>query len=148
MGLATTEGDSPSVGPVPIVVYAAMFGATVAGQLVGIAADALIVGHRVVWVPLLCSVALEAVAGALFGAARLGRRLTRGECARVSAYYSTGLGSLSLTLLVWTLAANRSGRSPASLRDMAMAVGILLAGLVAATALRYTLMVLVSRRRP
>jgi hypothetical protein len=147
VGLATAEGDLPSIGPVPIVVYAAMFGATVAGQLVGMTADALVIGHRVIWVPLACSVTFEALVGAQFGAARIGRRLSWRECARVSAYYSLGLGSLSLSLLLWTLAAHRSTGTDGSVRGLATAVALVLAGLVVATVLRHALMVLVSRRR-
>jgi hypothetical protein len=143
-----TEGDSPSLGPVPIVVYAAMFGATITGQLVGMTADALVIGRRVVWVPLACSVVFEALVGARFGAARLGRRLTWRECARVSSYYSVGLGSLSLSLLLWTLASHRSNAAGASLHGTVTAVAVVLAGLVATTVLRQVLMVFVSRGRP
>ena len=136
-----------SLGPVPVAVYAAMLGATIAGQLAGIAVDGLMFGRRVVWIPLALSVVFEAVTGARFGAARLGRSLKPGECARLSAYYSACLGSLSLPLAAWTLASNRwlaGGASPAS---VGIVLGVAFAGWAVATALRFALMALLSLDR-
>jgi hypothetical protein len=130
---------------VPIAVYVAMLGATIAGQFFGMGA-ALIAGHRVAWIPIACSVLLEALVGARFGAARLGRPLRAGECAQVSAYYSACLSSLSLPLAGWTIASSRLLRGAASSRDAARALGAVLVVLVAATLIRYALMALVSAR--
>jgi hypothetical protein len=137
----------PLVGPVPVVVYAAMFGATAAGQVVGMIIDVVAIGHRVLWVPLLCSVVLEAVVGARFGAVRIARPLTWRECGRLSAYYSTGLGMVSMPLAVWTLASNPSLARGSSARDVIVGIGIALAVLAAATACRQGLMTLLSWRR-
>jgi hypothetical protein len=138
----TTQGELPNVGPVPIVVYVAMLGATVAGQLVGMTADALVVGRRLVWVPLACSVVLEALVGARLGAARIGRPLTWRESARVSCYYSIGLAGLSVPLAIWSLASHPPLGGARSSRDMLVGLGLLLAWLLAATALRPALMML------
>jgi hypothetical protein len=137
----------PLVGPVPIVVYAAMFGATAAGQAVGMVVDAVAIGHRVIWVPLLCSVVLEAVVGARFGAVRIARPLTWRECGRLSAYYSTALGTVSMPLAVWTLASNPSLAHGIAARDVIAGIGIALAVLAGATVCRQALMTLLSRRR-
>lgn len=144
MGPVTTESDSPFLGPVPIVVYAAMFGATVVGQLVGMAADAVALGRRWLWVPLVCSVMLEALVGARLGGARIGRPLTWSECARVSAYYSIGLAALSVPLAVWTLASNHGLRAGVSSHAVVWALGVALAALIGATALRQAIMTLLS----
>jgi hypothetical protein len=141
------RGFPPLVGPVPIVVYAAMFGATAAGQVVGMIIDVVAIGHRVVWVPLLCSVVLEAVVGARFGAVRIARPLTWGECGRLSAYYSTGLGMVSMPLAVWTLASNPSLARVTSARDVIVGIGVALAVLAAATVCRQMLMTFLSWRR-
>jgi hypothetical protein len=138
----TAQGELPNVGPVPIVVYVAMLGATVVGQLLGMTADALIVGRRVVWVPLACSMVLEALVGARLGAARIGRPLTLRECTRVSCYYSTGLAALSVPLATWSLASHQPLAGATSSRDVIKGLGLLLVWLLAATALRPALMTL------
>ncbi len=56
----------------PIPVYAAMLAATVAGQVLGIALDAVVLHARTLWVPLACSLLLESLVAARQGAARLG----------------------------------------------------------------------------
>jgi hypothetical protein len=139
--------NPPSLGPLPVTVYAAMFGATVAGQLVGMGVDALI-GRRVVWVPLGCSVVLEALVGVRMGARRIGRQLTRGEWGQVSTYYSGCLVTLSLPLAAWTLAYNRRLVGAASSHDVAVALGVVLSGIVVATVLRHALMILFASRGP
>jgi hypothetical protein len=132
----------------PITVYAAMFGATVAGQLVGMSLDALVAGRRVVWVPLGCSVVLEALTGARFGAKRVGRRLTWSEWGQVSVYYSGCLVAFSMPLAGWTLAYNRRLAAGASSRELAIALGVILFGIAVATVMRQALMILFASRRP
>ncbi|MDP9037050.1 MAG: hypothetical protein M3O50_19810 [Myxococcota bacterium] len=139
-------------GPVPPMVYVAMFGATVAGQLGGMAIDAVAIGRRVLWFPLALSVVLEALVGARFGASLLGRPLTSSESGRVSIYYSAGLAALSLPLAAWT-AVSTGMAKPAqdgslwSLRAagvaLTLAVGVFAGGAV----LRQLLMLLVARAR-
>jgi hypothetical protein len=93
--------DAVKLGPVPVVLYAAMLAATLGGQLVGIAID-LSVGSRGIWIPAACSVVLESVVGARVGAAHTGRALTMAESGQVSAYYSIGLLAISVPLVIWT----------------------------------------------
>jgi hypothetical protein len=131
------------LGSIPFVVYGAMLAATVAGQFLGIAVDALAIGRHVVWVPLAFSVVLEAVVGARFGAARVGHPLTAPERARLSLYYSAGLLALSVPLAGWIAA---SKATPAQLAgagsgpQLLVALALVLAVAAAWTAIRYVLM--------
>ena len=84
--------------------YPAMLAGTFFGQLAGIAIDA-IVGSRSLWIPLVCSVFLEALVGARYGAAR-GAPLDARKCARVSWTYSLVLAGVSVPLLVWIAASH------------------------------------------
>ncbi|HXN30602.1 MAG TPA: hypothetical protein VN894_02025 [Polyangiaceae bacterium] len=138
----------PYLGPAPVTVYAAMFGAFVAGQLLGMSVDALVLGRRVVWVPLGCSVVLEALVGARFGASRIGHRVRWGEWGQVSAYYSGCLVALTLPLAAWTVAYNRRLAAAGSSREVAMALAVVLAAVVGATVLRHALMALFASRGP
>ena len=128
--------------------YPAMLAGTVAGQLVGIGIDAGL-GTRTLWIPLVCSVVLEAVVGARFGA-RGGPPLDAQRCARVSWTYSLVLAGVSLPLLVWIAASHAAavaGGVGYSFVTPAHFVGALVA-FVAATAARAGLMIaLVTRGR-
>ena len=138
-----------SLGPVPVVVYGAMFGGTVAGQLVGMLFCRVLGGHPQllpVLLPIACSVLLEAVVGAGLGRARVGRPLRTGECAWVSAYYSLLLGAVTFPLAACSLAATKqeSGRTAGqAVAGLGLALGILLLATVA----RHALMALLSSRR-
>jgi hypothetical protein len=128
------------------VMYAAMLGATLAGQLVGIAIDVLI-GSRGIWIPAGCSVVLEAVAGARMGAWRATERPTLRRVARLSATYSVVLVSLCVPLAVWS-----SASLPAEARaHVSWTTGhaVVAAGILAlATALRAVLMIVFLIRNP
>jgi hypothetical protein len=129
--------------------YPAMLGGTVAGQLVGIGIDA-VVGTRTLWIPLVCSVVLEAVVAARFGASRGGPSLDAQRCARVSWTYSLVLAGISLPLLVWIAASHAAeiaGGIGYSFVTPVRVVGALVV-FAAATAGRAGLMIaLVSRGR-
>ncbi len=128
-----------------VVLYAAMLGATVAGQVGGIAVDALVHSHGIA-IPLSCSVVLEALAGARAGAARAGRALTPAESGRISVKYSLGLAGLSLVLGVWILAARPAG---SALFPVTFLRGVLAVAILAfATAARWALMSAFAPRRP
>ncbi len=155
--------DHLTLAGVPVVVYIAMFGATLAGQLAGVALDAL-VGSRVLWVPAVCSVVLEGVAGARLAAARLGRPLAAPECARLSSYYSLGLAAVSIPLWGWTVLSKAPHQGPSAAQAGGAAAGdvgalagasshgglgvvaVVLAAFVVATLARYVLMRMVSPR--
>jgi hypothetical protein len=138
--------DRLALGGIPVVVYIAMFGATLGGQLAGVAIDALVLGRRVLWLPVACSVLLEALAGARFAATRLGHPLAPAQCARLSAYYSIALAAVGLPLWGWTLAARAPG-SPAAPGSTLAMLALVVAGLAVATVVRFALMVLLSPRR-
>jgi hypothetical protein len=130
----------------PVAVYAAMFGATVGGQFLGVALDSAVLGRHLIWVPALCSVVLEAVVGERYGASRLGRAMTFADRGRLSVYYSVCLAALTVPLVMWT-AASRSPQAPFGGHDPMVAVGLCLAILVGLTALRTGLMPLFAKRR-
>ena len=133
------------LGSFPVAVYAAMFGATVAGQFLGVAVDSAVLGRHLVWVPVACSVLLEAVVGERYGASRVGHALTMSDRGRLSAYYSVCLGSLTIPLLVWT-AASRKPDAPVGGHDPMVAVALGIALLAVLTVLRVVLMGLFGRR--
>ena len=87
-------------GWLAIVRYPAMLGGTLAGQVVGILVDTA-VGSRDLWIPVACSVVLEAAIGARFGGSGGLPRLDRAQCIRVSITYSLVLLAISAPLLVW-----------------------------------------------
>jgi hypothetical protein len=134
------------VGGFPIAVYGVMFGGTIAGQFLGMTIDTA-VGRHLIWVPLACSVLLEALVGERFGASRLGRALTLADRGRLSGYYSLCLGSLSIPLLVWT-AASRRPDAPFGGHDPMVAVAVCIAVLAGLTVLRVGLMPIFAARAP
>ena len=144
----STDDDEPlTIGSFQVAVYAAMLGATVTGQLVGMALDAAVLGRRLLWVPAACSVVLEALVGARLGAARAGAPLTKEQALRLSVYYSIGLGGVSLPLWGWfALSHAAPGAAAAAGGGVGMAgtVGVVLAALLVGTFVRFGLMVLVT----
>lgn len=137
------------IGPFPVVLYAAMLAATLAGQFLGIGVDVLALGRKVLWVPLAFSVLLEAIVAARLGAARLGREWTSAQRGRLSAYYSLGLAAVTLPLAMWVAASDGKSLAPAPMatQDVMKALVIVLAGFAAITLLRWALMSLFTRRR-
>jgi len=143
------DEDAPfTIATVPLAVYGAMFGATVAGQLLGIALDALVLHARWLWVPAAGSVVLEAIVAARWGA-RATPPLGAGRAWRLSACYSLLLGGLSLPLLGWAAAARAApgrGLTPEVLGSIAWSLGAVAAALLAATLARGALLVALLRR--
>jgi hypothetical protein len=133
------------LGSFPIAVYGVMFAATVAGQFLGFGLDHLL-GQRAVWVPVACSVVLEAGVGARFATSRVERALTVGDWGRLSAYYSAALALFSVPLALWT-GASRSPQSPLGGREPSALLGLALGILVAWTLLRWGLMTVAAPRR-
>ncbi|HEY8087646.1 MAG TPA: hypothetical protein VIF09_07375 [Polyangiaceae bacterium] len=136
----------------PIAVYAAMLGGTVGGQFLGMAVDTLALGRRILWVPLACSVLLEALVGARFGASRVGHRLAPPERLRLSLHYSLGLAGLSIPLVLWLSASHASAEQLAAAGgatpgDVLFAAGEVLLLLAACTVVRTALMALFTGRR-
>jgi hypothetical protein len=129
--------------------YPAMLGGTFAGQLVGIAVDA-VVGSRSLWIPLVFSVVFEALVAVRYGSGRDGLALDARKCARVSWTYSLVLAGVSVPLLVWIAASHAeavTGGIGYSFVTPLRVLGALVA-FAAATAGRAGLMIaLVTRRR-
>jgi hypothetical protein len=88
--------------------YPAMLGGTLAGQMVGIVIDSLI-GTRSLWIPIACSVLLEAACGVRFGGPKGDRLTDPAQCLRVSVTYSVAFASVSIPLGVWVGASHADG---------------------------------------
>jgi len=89
-------------GPVPLSLYAAMFGAGIGGALLGALYDGVVLGQRVAWVIALCKVIAETCAGPRLGAKRQqGKPLTTDQRGRVAVLYTCGV---TLPILAATLA--------------------------------------------
>src|SRR5580700_2652487 len=94
-------------GPVPLSLYAAMFGAGIGGAVLGAVYDGVVLGQRVAWVVALCMVVAEAWAGARLGAKRQqGKPLTTDQRGRVAVLYTCGV-TLPLAAAVLALAVNK-----------------------------------------
>ena len=138
---------------VPIAVYPAMLGGTIAGHFLGVGFDVVALDAHSMWAPLACSVLLEALIGARYGAARVGHPLTPSQRGRLSVYYSLALVAVSVPLAGW-LAASKASRDASVVgptpHEIAVWLGLGALGLVAYTAARYGLMALFSSppRRP
>jgi hypothetical protein len=148
---STDPTERLSLGGIPVAVYVAMFCATLGGQLAGIVLDALFLGRHALWVPLACSVVLEAGVGARMAAARLGRSLLPAQCARLSATYSVVLAAISLPLWGWTVMAKAPRDAPVPspadpTHGTAATLGLVLAAFAIATVVRFGLMLLASPR--
>jgi hypothetical protein len=144
----TMEHDRIEIGSIPIAVYPAMLGATIAGQFLGIGIDAAIGSHGL-WIPAACSVVLEAAVGARYGAARLGHALTRRERGRLSIFYSIALVAVSLPLAGWLAASRLAPQilvAGASAGRVAAIVSIAAGAVAAATGARFALMGLFGRK--
>ncbi|MGH7434297.1 MAG: hypothetical protein ACRENE_01320 [Polyangiaceae bacterium] len=139
------DGDGPEemdLLSATVVLYAAMLGATIAGQIAGIAVESLVGAHSI-GVPLGCSVVLEAAAGARLGAAKNGGPLTPRQAGRISATYSAALLAISVPLLGWMEVSRRASGGASTWT--AARVGAALALLVVATLARWGLMTLLGR---
>ncbi|MGA3120408.1 MAG: hypothetical protein ABSF69_06505 [Polyangiaceae bacterium] len=126
------------------VVFAAMLVATVAGQLVGMAADAAM-ASRSFWIPIGSSVVFEGIAGARVAASRWGRPLTIRESGRVSLMYSLAWVGITAPLAVWVRLSRGpgsavSGSLPGPMWTLA-GLTLALGALVAATLLRWAVLV-------
>lgn len=135
-------------GWLAIARYPAMLGGTLGGQVVGILIDTT-VGTRDLWIPLTCSVVLEAVVGARFGGKNGLPRLDRTQCLRVSSTYSLVLLVVSAPLLVWIGASHMDavpgGVGLSFLTPVRAAVAIV--ALALATAVRAALLFALARPR-
>jgi hypothetical protein len=138
-----SDDDEIELLPGMAVAYAAMFGATVAGQVLGIALDAVL-GLGSIGVPLGASVALEALAGARVGAAKSGGSLTPKHALRIAVTYSAGLAFFTVPLLAWMEVAHTAGGAASSWTPSRVALGVAL--FAVATLARWGLMVALSPR--
>jgi len=139
-----SESEPLELSSFHVVVYGSLFAATIGGQFLGMVLDAAVLGRRLVWVPLACSVTLEAIVGARVAMARRGRPLTSAELGRISGNYSAGLAAVTLPMLVWT-AASRSLQAPFGGLNPTLAALLGLAILGVLTLVRWGLMVLAGK---
>jgi hypothetical protein len=126
-------------------VYAAMLGATVGGQVLGIGVDALLGVHSVA-APAACSLLLEAFAAARLGARVAGHPLEARRAAVVSGTYTLALLGVSIPLLGWfALSGQVTAPGDAFTWTPLRAVAVL-AAFAAGVPVRWGLMVLFGRR--
>jgi putative ABC transport system ATP-binding protein len=81
-------------GPVPAVVYLAMAFAGLAGVLLGLVYDKVILDHPNAIAPLAFGFVLEALVASWFGHKRLGRALTSDQRVRIAITYTIGVAVL------------------------------------------------------
>jgi hypothetical protein len=131
-----------------IPVYAAMLAATLVGQFLGIGVDAALLGSHGIWIPFAFSLLLEALVGAYYGAARLGRPLTWRDSGQISGTYSLALLFLSVPLAGWLSASGHLPlpHSAPSSTPIAVAIAVAAALALAYTALRSLVIALLARR--
>lgn len=148
MNGSAAEDDWFAAGSLAIIRYPAMLAGTVAGQLLGIAVDAM-VGTRTVWIPLGCSVVLEALAGARSVASRSDHPLDSAQSARVSVTYSLAVLLLSVPLVVWIAASHPSAPGAGSALSIwtPSRLAVAAVALAVATAARWRLMLVLGPRR-
>lgn len=147
-GSAADDDDELFASWSSFVRYPAMLGGTVAGQLLGIAIESA-AGSRGLWIPLVCSVVLEALIGSRFGVSKGGRPDAR-QCVRISWTYSAILASVSVPLLIWVVASHVSAVENGVGYSFVtpLRVGVAVVAFLVATAVRTGLMIaLVTRRR-
>ena len=139
-------------GPVPLSLYAAMFGAGIGGALLGALYDGVVLGQRVAWVVALCMVVAEAFAGARLGAkSQQGKPLTTDQRGRVAILYTCGV-TLPVLAAVLALAVNKlplpwlDGVESLSSGGVALALLSSLATLAAIALLRFLLLSLFAPR--
>jgi hypothetical protein len=146
-GSTSNDEELFAEGWAALVRYPAMLAGTMAGQLVGIAIDA-VTGNRGFLIPILCSAVCEAIAGVRFAGPRGGKMVDASAAPRVSATYSLALAGLSLPLIFWVAVSHAEaveGGVGYSFLTPARIAGALVA-LVAATAARAGLMMAIVKR--
>jgi putative ABC transport system ATP-binding protein len=139
-------------GPVPLSLYAAMFGAGIGGALLGALYDGVVLGQRVAWVIALCMVIAETWAGARLGAKRQqGKPLTADQRGRVAVLYTCGV-TLPVVAAILALAVNKlplpwlDGVEHLSSGGVALALLSSLVSLAAIALLRFLLLSLFAPR--
>ena len=126
-------------------VYAAMLGATVAGQVLGIGVDALLGVHNVA-APAACSLLLEAFAAARLGARVEGHPLEARRAGVVSGIYTLALLAISIPLLGWFALSGHVTAPGDAFTWTPLRAAAVLAALAAGVPVRWGLMMLLRRR--
>jgi hypothetical protein len=126
-------------------VYAAMLGATVGGQLLGIGVDALVGAHSFA-APAACSLVLEAFAGSRLGARVEGHPLEARRAGVVSGTYTLALLGVSVPLLAWFALSGRVTAPGQAFAWTPLRAAAVLAAFAAGVPVRWGLMVLFGRR--
>jgi putative ABC transport system ATP-binding protein len=145
---AQAEGDEEAAAlahaahtasaPVPRSVYAAMLFGHLGGALLGSLYNAIILGQRVFWIPLVCAVLGDTWAGARLFRARTGHPLSPPQRLRVALNFTLGMGllqAIALSVAPAHVLGHFAGRG----RGLLLAAAALLA-LSAIALLRYLLL--------
>jgi putative ABC transport system ATP-binding protein len=87
--------------PVPVLVYFAMVAGLLLGLSAGTAYTTAVLGQRVVWIPVICGLLLEAWLGARVGRARQGRPLASYQRLRVALNYTLAVGVVQAAVVAF-----------------------------------------------
>jgi hypothetical protein len=126
-------------------VYAAMLGATIGGQMLGIGIDALL-GARNVAAPAACTLILEAFVAARLGAKVEGHALDVRRAAVVSATYTLALVALSAPLAAWFALSGSVTAPGVAFAWTPLRAAVVLVALAAGIPARWGLMILLGPR--
>jgi len=126
-------------------VYAAMLGATVGGQVLGIGVDALLGVHNVA-APAACSLLLEGFAAARLGARVEGHPLEARRAGVISGTYTLALLGVSIPLLAWFALSGQVTAPGDAFAWTPLRAAAVLAALAAGVPVRWGLMMLLRRR--
>jgi len=135
-------------GPVPFAVYAAMFGGSLLGALVGLLYNGVVLQTKVLWIVLAVAALGESLLAARVGRRKLGRPLTGDQRARIAVTYTVATALLVAPFLLYRVPL------PIAMRlEELKAGGLVLAGFVFVLALaalgllRFLLLSLFSPRK-
>jgi putative ABC transport system ATP-binding protein len=138
-------------GPVPLGVYAAMFGAGLGGVLGGALYNRFVLGQSEPAIVALCMILAETWIGARVAASRQSRPLTPDQRGRVSLVYTCGVSLPTFGLVIWFFV----NKLPPSILDsvehlssggVALLLASSLLALMAIALLRYLLLALFAPR--
>jgi hypothetical protein len=131
--------------------FAAMFGGSLVGTLIGVLYNGVILGQRVPAITLALALLGESFVGARYARRALGRPLTADQRTRLAVYYSVGLAAIISAFFAW-----KPRLLPLPLlhrieelsgAGIAVALGVALLAVGATALLRYLLLSLFAPRR-
>ncbi|CAN5480749.1 hypothetical protein BH09MYX1_BH09MYX1_64350 [soil metagenome] len=134
-------------GPVPFVVYLGMWLGGMAGLVLGLMYNAIIVGTPIAWIPPIFSTLFEAIVATRLAQGKLHRQLTADQRVRVALGYTlfgTIMQAIGLSLSLPTMKGAIATGMAAVGQSVPLAIGIVFLVIAAQALLRYLLLSLFS----